>query len=73
MTMATSWTGCCNRRCKLIPALETPRRGRTLHDDSRWVLRPPFGWAIFSGVTIATDLAAQLQYRAASLYLRKTL
>ncbi len=56
-----------------------PRVGNTTpwqdiaYDDSRWGLAAgPFGFGTFSGVTIATDLAAQLQYRAASLYLRKT-
>ena len=56
-----------------------PRVGNTTpwqdiaYDDSRWSLAAgPFGFGTFSGVTIATDLAAQLQNRAASLYLRKT-
>jgi autotransporter-associated beta strand protein len=43
------------------------------YDDSLWSAGAgPFGFGTFSGVTIATDLSAQMQNRAASVYLRKT-
>jgi autotransporter-associated beta strand protein len=43
------------------------------YDDSLWNSGAgPFGFGTFSGVTIATDLSAQMQNRAASVYLRKT-
>ena len=56
-----------------------PRVGNTTpwqnqeYDDSLWSSGAgPFGFGTFSGVTIATDVSAQIQNRAASLYLRKT-
>ena len=56
-----------------------PRVGNTTpwqaaaYDDSLWSLGAgPFGFGSFSGVTIATQTSAQMQNRAASLYLRKT-
>ncbi|MCW5553654.1 MAG: chitobiase/beta-hexosaminidase C-terminal domain-containing protein [Verrucomicrobiae bacterium] len=43
------------------------------YDDSHWSTGSgPFGFGSFSGVTIATGLSSQMQNRAASLYLRKT-
>lgn len=56
-----------------------PRVGNTTpwqdaaYDDSLWGSGTgPFGFGAFSGVTIATETSAQMQNRAASLYLRKT-
>jgi autotransporter-associated beta strand protein len=56
-----------------------PRVGITIpwqqlaYDDSLWSSGSgPFGFGAFSGITIATDLSAQMQNRAASVYLRKT-
>lgn len=55
-----------------------PRVGNTTswqspaYDDSLWSTGAgPFGFGSFSGITNATDLSAQMQNRAASLYLRK--
>jgi hypothetical protein len=56
-----------------------PRVGNTApwqaaaYDDSLWSTGAgPFGFGAFTGVTIATATSAQMQNRAASLYLRKT-
>jgi autotransporter-associated beta strand protein len=52
--------------------ITTPWQQAT-YDDSLWNSGPgSFGFGTFSGVTIATDLSAQMQNRAASVYLRKT-
>ncbi len=55
-----------------------PRVGNTQpwqradYDDSQWNLGlGPFGFGSFSGVTLGTNVAAEMQNRTAGLYLRK--